>query len=57
MDSTARSADDHWHHCVATVAQKKAEERGFMFGFQREDWLCAEAEVLAQMYGLDGSSA
>jgi hypothetical protein len=57
MDNTGCSSVEYWQNCIALSARKKAEERGFIFGFQRQDWLSAEAEILAQMYGLDGSSA
>jgi len=41
--------------CIATVALHKARERGFAPGYERQDWLEAKAEVLAQMYGLTGA--
>lgn len=42
---------------VATVALRKAKERGFAPGYERQDWLKAEAEILAQAYGLTGAGS
>lgn len=48
---------DYRRICIATVAVHKAKERGFAFGYESQDWLDAEAEVLAHMYGLTGSGS
>jgi len=41
---------------IATAAMQKAQERGHVLGYERQDWLDAEREVLAQVYGLTGSA-
>lgn len=42
--------------CVANEALRKARERGYEPGYERQDWLAAEREILAQAYGLTGAS-
>ena len=41
---------------ITIEALHKAKERGHMSGYDRQDWLDAEGEVLAQVYGLTGSA-
>jgi len=42
---------------IASAARQRAEERGFMPGYEMQDWLHAQAEVMAQMYGRDRPAA
>lgn len=41
---------------IATLAAERAKRRGLACGYEQVDWLSAEAEVLAQIYGLTGSA-
>lgn len=50
------SAEDR-HNWIATAAYYKAQERGFIPGHEMEDWLSAEAQALAETYGLTGLAA
>ncbi|SPE20778.1 hypothetical protein SBBP1_120007 [Burkholderiales bacterium] len=43
--------------CIANAALQHAIGRGFIRGYEQEDWINAEAQVLAEMYGLTGSSS
>ena len=45
------------HQAIAVVAYHLAESRNFEPGHETEDWLNAEAEVLAEMEGLKGFPA
>jgi hypothetical protein len=47
--------DDYRLICIATVALNKAKGRGYGPGYERQDWIEAEAEVLAQLYGMAGT--
>ncbi len=38
---------------IAEAAYYRALQRGFVPGFENEDWLAAEAEVIAQLYRRD----
>jgi hypothetical protein len=40
-----------WHQRVATAAYLRAEARGFVGGSPEQDWLDAEAELLARLGG------
>jgi len=43
--------------CIANAALQHAIGRGFVPGFEEQDWISAEAQVLAEMYGLTGFSS
>ena len=45
------------HQAIAVVAYHMAESRNFEPGHQTQDWLNAEAEVLAEMEGMKGFPA
>jgi hypothetical protein len=47
---------DYRLKCIDALACEKAKERGFVSGYEPEDWRDAEAEVLAQLYGLTGTA-
>ena len=40
-----------WHQMVATAAYLRAEARGFVGGSAEQDWLDAEAELMAKVGG------
>ena len=39
---------DDFHEMVAECAYRKAEKRGFVAGYETEDWLAAEQEISKQ---------
>lgn len=43
--------------CIASAALHNAMERGCDRGYETQDWITAEAQVLAEMYGLTGFSS
>jgi hypothetical protein len=45
------------HQTIAVLAYQRAESRNFASGHEMEDWLNAEAEVLAEEEGLKGFPA
>jgi hypothetical protein len=45
------------HRLIAVAAYYRAERRGFEPGWELEDWLKAEAEVLAEAERMKGLSA
>jgi len=46
-----RASDDQVRAWIAEAAYYRAEKRGFSPGLEDEDWVAAEAEVLARTRG------
>jgi hypothetical protein len=55
--STNLRGPEELHQAIAAVAYHRAESRNFEPGHEVEDWLYAEAEVLAEMGGMKGFPA
>lgn len=55
-DAALRNAED-LHKLVETAAYYKAQRRGFVPGHEVEDWLDAEAEVLAGAHAVTDLAA
>jgi hypothetical protein len=47
--STAHIPNQDYHEMVSEAAYYKAEQRGFMPGYEEEDWLAAENEILSML--------
>ena len=45
---TLKSNHDY-HEMIAQAAYYKAEQRGFVPGFEQEDWLAAEYEIYSML--------
>jgi len=50
-------SSEQLHHAIAVTAYHLAERRKFEPGHELEDWLNAEAQVLAEMESLKGFPA
>ena len=46
-----RPSDDEIRCWIAEAAYYRAEKRGFLPGMEADDWIAAEAEVLARTRG------
>jgi len=58
MTKKASDADsEQMKAIIAKTAYYKAERRGFVPGFEEDDWLAAEREVQATMVGKSKASA
>ncbi len=42
-------SDQDFQEMIAEAAYYKAEQRGFIPGFEEEDWLQAESDILAML--------
>jgi hypothetical protein len=42
-------SSDEIHKLVAEAAYYRAEQRGFAQGYEVDDWLAAEAQILARL--------
>jgi hypothetical protein len=47
--STAHIPNQDYHEMVSEAAYYKAEQRGFIPGYEEEDWLAAENEILSML--------
>ena len=47
--STAHIPDQDYHEMVSEAAYYKAEQRGFIPGYEEEDWLAAENDILSML--------
>jgi len=47
--STAHIPNHDYHEMVSQAAYYKAEQRGFIPGYEEEDWLEAENEILSML--------
>lgn len=47
--STARIPNQDYQEMVSQAAYYKAEQRGFIPGYEEEDWLEAENEILSML--------
>ena len=47
--SSKYKSDQDYQEMIAEAAYYKAEQRGFVPGFEEEDWLEAENEILAML--------
>lgn len=47
--STAHIPNQDYHEMVSQAAYYKAEQRDFIPGYEEEDWLAAENEILSML--------
>lgn len=47
--TSAHTPGQDYHEMIAKAAYYKAEQRGFIPGFDEEDWLDAESEILEML--------
>lgn len=47
--TSSRTPNQDYQEMIAEAAYYKAEQRGFIPGFEEEDWLDAENEILAML--------